>query len=217
MSDFKQGEKNKIRRIPNRGHYDKETIYEILDDGIICNISFIIDDQPFIIPTAYARVDDVLYVHGAKTSRMINQINRGLKICFSVTHLDGYVLARSAFHHSMNYRSVVVFGTGKIVNERDEKILALKVFSEHLIPGRWEDVRKPNEKELNATNVLKITIDEASAKIRTGPAVDDKEDYDLDVWAGVLPFKITKGELLKDELLKPGISVPDYLKEFTTN
>lgn len=215
MREFCRTEKSKVKRLSKRGFYDRETIYKILDDGIICHVSFIINGQPFIIPTAYARVADNLYIHGAKSNQMMNVLNGGADACIAVTLLDGYVLARSAFHHSMNYRSAVLFGKGKIVEDKEEKLMALKSFSEHLITGRWADARNPNDKELSATIVLKFSIEEASAKIRTGPPVDDKEDYESsNVWAGVVPFQLRAGEPIADEQLKKSIPLPDYLLEF---
>lgn len=215
MREFSRTEKSNVKRLSKRGFYDRETIYKILDDGIICHVSFIINGQPFIIPTAYARVADDLYIHGAKSNQMMNALNSGADACIAVTLLDGYVLARSAFHHSMNYRSAVLFGKGRIVEDKEEKLMALKAFSEHLITGRWADARNPNDKELSATIVLKFSIEEASAKIRTGPPVDDKEDYkSSNVWAGVVPFQLRVGEPIADEKLKKNIPLPGYLLEF---
>ena len=217
MENLSTTEKTKVNRLAKRGFYDKATIYNILDEGIICHVSFILNDEPFVIPTAYVRVNDNIYIHGAKTNQMLNAINDGSSVSIAVTLLDGYVLARSAFHHSMNYRSVVMFGRGKIVEEKVEKIGALKAFTEHILPGRWADVRKPTEKELFATSVLKFPIVEASAKIRTGPPIDDKDDYDMSVWAGVIPIKTVYGEAIKDDKLKKEISVPDYLSDFVSS
>jgi nitroimidazol reductase NimA-like FMN-containing flavoprotein (pyridoxamine 5'-phosphate oxidase superfamily) len=217
MNNFNPTEKTKVSRLPKRGFYDKDTIYGILDEGIICHVGFIINDNPFVIPTAYVRVDDCIYIHGAKSNRMINAINDGSEACISVTLLDGYVLARSAFHHSMNYRSVVMFGKGKIVEGDDEKMKALKAFTEHVVKGRWDDVRKPTEKEMYTTSVLKFPIEVASAKIRTGPPVDDKDDYDMDVWAGVLPVKTMFGEPIRDEQLKENVPVPGYLINYISS
>ncbi len=214
MKEFSLTKKNTVKRLSKRGFYDEETIYKILDEGIICHVSFVLSNQPYIIPTAYVRVGDNIYIHGAKANQMMNALNEGTDACIAVTLLDGYVLARSAFHHSMNYRSVVLFGKGKIVEDKSEKLMALKAFSEHLIPGRWDDVRSPDDKELSATIVLKFSIDEASAKVRTGPPVDDKEDYELNIWAGVVPFKFKTGEPVRDKQLKESISLPDYLLDF---
>ena len=202
-----QTNRSKVKRAPKRGHYDEETIFRVLDDGQICHIGFIHHDRPVVIPTIYGRSGNKLFIHGATVSRLIVELEKGIDISLNVAHVDGLVLARSAFHHSMNYRSVVVFGKAKLVGDH-EKNASLKVISDHLIPGRWEEVRAPNDKELKATTVLEIIIDEASAKIRTGGPIDDKEDYKLDVWAGEIPLKKTAMEPIDDEKLKPGIEVP---------
>jgi len=217
MSDFPVTDKNKIKRLPKRGYYDKETIYQILDGEVICHISFSESDQPYIIPIAYVRIGDSIYIHGAKANRMMNNLGKGINACISVTRLDAYVLSRSSFHHSMNYHSVVLFGKGEIIEEKDEKMKVLKAFSDHLIPGRWEDARPPNEKELSATMILKFIIDEASAKIRTGPPSDDKQDYNLDVWAGLLRLKSQITDIIPDEELKENVKLPDYLEKFIDN
>lgn len=207
MGGYRIDQRNKVKRVPERGYYDKSTVFEILDTGKICHASFVVDNQPFVIPTIYGRDGDCLYLHGATTSRLIKQLETGVQMSLAVTHLDGLVLARSAFHHSMNYRSVVVFGTAKLVAD-GKKLHALKVISEHLIPGRWEESRQPNAKELKATSVLEIKIDQASAKIRTGGPKDDKEDYDLDIWAGVVPMQTTYQAIIPDIELKKDISIP---------
>ncbi len=209
--EFAKTERNQVRRIAKRGKYDKETIYPILDEGFLCHVSFCINEQPFIIPTLFARVEDAIYIHGSHISRMLKTLAEGVPICLSVTLVDGLVLARSAFHHSMNYRSTVIFGTGKLVTDEAEKLLALKAISDHLLPERWEDCRQPNAKELNVTSVIKIEIEEASAKIREGMPVDDKEDYDLPIWAGVLPITQTFGAPVSDGKLSKNIETPDYL------
>lgn len=204
---MKQIEKSKVKRAPKRGHYDKKTIYQILDASQICHIAFIHQGQPVSIPTIFGRSGNKLYIHGATVSRLIVELEKGLDISLSVAHIDGLVLARSAFHHSMNYRSVVVFGKAQLVGEKG-KNEALKVISDHLIPGRWEEVREPNFKELKATKVLEITIDEASAKIRTGGPNDDKEDYELEIWAGEIPLKTVAEAPIPDKKMKPGLEVP---------
>ena len=182
MEHFEKTQRNKVKRIPDRGHYDRETLYKILDDGFICHVGFVMDGQPFVIPTAYGRKDDVIYIHGATTSRMLKVLQTNAPVCLTVTHTDGLVLARSVFHHSMNYRSAVVFGRATLVPD-DEKVEALKVVTENILQGRWEEAREPNSKELKATSVLAIQIDEASSKIRTGPPGDEKEDYELlSIW-----------------------------------
>lgn len=210
-----QTKKSTVKRAPKRAHYDEETIFSILDAGQICHLAFIHQGHPVVIPTIYGRTGNKLYIHGATVSRLITTLEKGIDISLSVAHVDGLILARSAFHHSMNYRSVVLFGTAKLV-ENHEKNNALKVISDHLIPGRWEEVRAPNSKELKATKVLEIFINEASAKVRTGGPIDDLEDYELDIWAGEIPFKIHAQQPIADEKLKSGLpesaSVQAYLK-----
>jgi len=208
-----KAERSKVKRAPKRGHYDKATIYSILDVSQICHIGFIHHNRPVVIPTIFGRSGNKLYIHGATVSRLIVELEKGIDISLSVAHVDGLVFARSAFHHSMNYRSVVVFGTAKLVADED-KNEALKIVSDHLIPGRWEEVRQPNKKELKATKVLEIIIDDASAKIRTGGPVDDKEDYELDIWAGEIPLVKQALKPINDEKLKPGIDVPKSIQDY---
>lgn len=209
--DFKKTERNQVRRLAKRGKYDKESVYRILDEGSLCHIGFVADGQPFVIPTLFARLDDAIYVHGSQISRMLKTLSQGIDLCLTVTLVDGLVLARSAFHHSMNYRSAVVFGTGKLVDEVDEKLRALKAISDHLLPERWEDCREPNLKELNVTSVIRIEIEDASAKVREGMPIDDKEDYELPIWAGILPIRQSFGEPVRDEQLSAEIPLPGYL------
>lgn len=211
---YKKSKRSKLKRVPARGFYDKKIIYDILDEAYYCHISFVQDGQPFIIPTILARMGDEIVLHGAKASRLLNHIVAGNEICAAVTILDGLVLARSVFHHSMNYRSVVLFGKGREVTNENEKLETFRAITDHLIPGRWENVRQPNQKEINATTVVAIKIDEASAKIRTGPPVDDEEDYNLPVWAGVLPIKLNTGIPERDSKLNDKINLPDYLQQF---
>ena len=206
-------DKSKIKRVPKRAHYDQETIYKVLDAGQICHVGFVHNGHPVVIPTIYGRSENKLFIHGAAVSRLIVALEKGIDISLSVAHVDGLVLARSAFHHSMNYRSVVVFGRAKLVGDQD-KNEALKIISDHLIPGRWEEVRQPNRKELKATKVLEIAIDEASAKIRTGGPVDDKEDYELNIWAGVIPMNTIALEPIEDEKLKPGLIAPKSVNDY---
>ncbi|MBL6444878.1 pyridoxamine 5'-phosphate oxidase family protein [Fulvivirga sp. 29W222] len=213
MEQFEVTSRNKVKRAPDRGCYEKSTVYEILDAGFLCHISFIVDGHPMIIPTFYGREGNQLYVHGATTSRMIKKLEEGVPMTLSVCHVDGLVLARSAFHHSMNYRSVVVFGTARVVAEED-KNHALYVMSEHLIEGRWKEVRPPNDKELKGTTVLAIEMEQASAKIRTGPPKDDKEDYETDIWAGVVPIGMGVGTPINDDLLKPHIKTPESVRNY---
>ncbi len=209
-----QTDRTKLKRLPKRGHFDRETVYAILDEGFICHVGFAPEGQPFVIPTGYARVDDKLYIHGSQASRMLKTLSGGVDACVTVTIIDGLVLARSAFHHSMNYRSVVIFGRATLVDDREEKIAALVALSEHIIRGRWADVREPTEQEMRATTVLSMPIVEASAKIRTGPPLDDEEDYALPMWAGVIPLKLEAGEPINDPRLPEGIGIPEYARRY---
>jgi nitroimidazol reductase NimA-like FMN-containing flavoprotein (pyridoxamine 5'-phosphate oxidase superfamily) len=210
-----QTEKTRLRRLPKRGAFDRETVYAILDESFICHVGFVVDGQPYVIPTGFGRVDDVLYIHGSSASRMLRTLSEGVEMCFTTTLIDGLVIARSAFHHSINYRSVVVLGRATLVEELDEKNKALESITNHIVPGRWADVRWPTELELKATSVLKLAIDEASAKLRTGGPVDDEEDYAMNVWAGVLPLKIEKGKPIDDDRLPEGIEPPGNIKNYT--
>ena len=212
--DFPQTQRTTLKRLPKRGFYDRELVYGILDEGFICHVSFVIDGQPFVIPTGYARAGNLLYIHGSQVSRMLRTLAQGLDVCIAVTLVDGLVLARSAFHHSLNYRSVVVFGRASMVEEKEAKLAALFAFSEHVIPGRWNDVREPTEQELKATTVLSLPLLEASAKVRTGPPIDDEADYALDVWAGVLPLKLDPGEPINDPRLPEGVEPPAYTLKY---
>lgn len=212
---FSQTERTTLKRLPKRGVYDHELVYKILDEGFICHVSFAVDGQPFVIPTGYARVDDHLYIHGSQVSRMLRTLSQGIDVCVGVTLVDGLVLARSAFHHSINYRSVVIFGRAALVEDREAKLAALFAFSEQVIPGRWNDVREPTEQELKATTVLSLPLVEVSAKVRTGPPLDDEEDYALDVWAGVLPFRIVAGAPVRDPRLPETIKPPSYTLHYS--
>lgn len=214
MEELQQTARTTIKRLPQRGEYDRERVYEILDEGLVCHVGFVHDGQPFVIPTGYGRHNDTLYLHGSKASRMMKTLGRGCEVCVTVTLLDGLVLARSAFHHSMNYRSVVIFGNALPVEEAAEKLTALHAFTEHIMPGRWAESRPPSQHELNATLVLALPITEASAKIRTGPPLDDEEDYGLPVWTGVLPLQLTTSEAIKDSRLAQGIELPDYVRDY---
>jgi len=211
---FPETDRTKLKRLPKRGHFDRETVDSILDEGFICHVGFVLDGQPFVIPTGYARAGDKLYIHGSQASRMLRNLASGLDVCVTVTLLDGLVLARSAFHHSMNYRSVLVFGRATIVDEPSEKMAALLALSEHIIRGRWADVREPNDQEMKQTTVLCLPLEEASAKIRTGPPLDDEEDYALPIWAGVVPLKLVAGEPVKDPLLTAEVPIPDYAANY---
>jgi hypothetical protein len=211
MNDqIKPTERTQLRRLPKRGVFDRETIYKILDEGFVCHLGFTVGGKTFVIPTGYARVGERLLIHGSSASRMLRAMSDGIEVCMTVTLIDGLVLARSAFHHSVNYRSVVVFGVATLVRGEEEKIEALRAFTEHIVPGRWQDVRPPNKSELAATAVLSLPIREASAKVRTGDPVDEEEDYALDVWAGVIPLKLRADAPMNDTRLKNGIKPPRY-------
>jgi nitroimidazol reductase NimA-like FMN-containing flavoprotein (pyridoxamine 5'-phosphate oxidase superfamily) len=206
--------RTRVVREPHRGVYDRETAYRILDEGFLCHVGFTVDGQPFVIPTSYGRKDASLYIHGSAASRMLRQMKDGVQICVTVTLLEGLVLARSIFNHSMNYRSVVILGKATLVDDPVEKLEALRTLSEHIIPGRWDDVRQPNDRELKATSVLRLMIEEFSAKVRLGPAIDDEEDYSFPTWAGVLPLEMKAGKAIDDERLVTGKKVPAYVRNY---
>ena len=206
--------RTRVVREPERGVYDRETVYRILDQGFICHVGFAVNGQPFVIPTSYGRKDAHLYIHGSAASRMLRQMKDGVALCVTVTLLDGLVVARSVFNHSMNYRSVVILGLATLVEDPQEKITALRILSEHIIPGRWDDARQPNERELKATSVLRIPIEEFSAKIRTGGPIDDEEDYSFPTWAGVVPLETRVGDPINDPKLNPPREAPPYLKKY---
>jgi nitroimidazol reductase NimA-like FMN-containing flavoprotein (pyridoxamine 5'-phosphate oxidase superfamily) len=215
MNDIIQTERTRLRRLPKRGAFDRETVYSILDEAFICHIGFTVDEQPYVIPTAFGRVDDVLYIHGSSASRMLRTLSKEINMCFTATLIDALVLARSAFHHSINYRSVVVLGNSTLVTEDDEKNKALEAITNHIVPGRWYDVRWPNELELKATSVLKLPIEEASAKLRTGPPIDDEEDYAMNIWAGILPVELETGAPIDDDRLDNGAVPPNNITNYT--
>lgn len=217
MSEFAKTPHSRIRRKPDRGTYDKEAVYAILDEARICHVGFVAEGRPFVIPTIHARQGDELILHGAKESRLIKHIQQGNEICVAVTLLDGLVLARSTVHHSMNYRSVVLFGRGRVVEDEAEKLRALECVTDHIVPGRSGDARGPNAKELNAVGVAAVAIESASAKVRTGPPGDEEEDYRLPVWAGVLPVREQILPPENDPLLADGIPVPDYVLDLQTS
>ena len=206
--------RTRIVREPQRAVYDRATAYEILDEGFICHVGFAIDGQPFVIPTGYGRCGDNLYIHGSAASRMLRNLDQGIAVCVAVTLLDGLVLARSIFNHSMNYRSVVVLGTATAITDPNEKLEALRLLSEHILPGRWAESRFPNEKELKATLALRLPIEEFSAKVRQGPVIDDEEDYSFRTWAGVLPFNTVPGSPIRDERCDPSIPEPEYVAHY---
>lgn len=215
MTPFQKSTRTRIRRLPKRGHYDKETIYQILDEALICHVAFVDDGQPIVIPINFARVDDTIVLHGAQASRLLKHVEAGHPVCVEATIVDGLVLARSVFHHSVNYRSVVLFGTGYAIEDQHEKLAALEAVTEHLIPGRWKEARLPNERELRATRVVGIRIADASAKVRLGPPIDDEQDYALPVWAGVLPLRETPGSPIRDELQSTDIPLPEYVAAYS--
>lgn len=214
MTDFPITDRNRVRRVPKRAAYDRDTVYAIVDAGMICHVGLAVDGQPVVIPTIHARDGDTLLLHGASTSRLLKTAGDGVPLCVTVTHLDGLVLARSVFNHSMNYRSAVMYGQGYLIDDPDEKLRALEIFTEKLIPGRWQDARQPNATEIKATAVVAVPIESASAKVRTGPPVDDEEDYALPVWAGVLPQRTQYGPLEADPRLTADPTPPDYLQRF---
>jgi hypothetical protein len=214
MALFDKTPQNRVRRMPERGHYDAETIYPIVDEALYCHVGFIEDGMPFVIPTIHARLGDQLILHGAKASRLLKRMGSGEVICVTVTLLDGIVVARSAFNSSMNYRSAVLFGRGQLIEDAAEKLRALEALTEHLIRGRWSDSRPSPQKELDATSVVAMTIENASAKIRTGPAHDDAEEFALPFWAGVIPVQQTFLPPIDDPDLHPGIAAPDYVKRY---
>lgn len=214
MTTFPQTNRTNLKRLPKRGHFDRETVYQILDEGFICHVGFVANGQPFVIPTGYARVGDDLFIHGSQASRMLRTLSDALDACVTVTLVDGLVLARSAFHHSVNYRSVVIFGRATLVEDREEKNSALFAFSEHVIRGRWDEVREPTESELKQTTVLRLPLTEASAKVRTGPPIDDEEDYEMTVWAGVIPLRMVADSPIADPRLPSGIEAPAYAKHY---
>jgi nitroimidazol reductase NimA-like FMN-containing flavoprotein (pyridoxamine 5'-phosphate oxidase superfamily) len=205
METYTPTPRTQVRRLPKRASYDKEQVHAILDAGYICHVGFVIDGQPFVIPTGYARFGDQLYIHGSAASRMLRSASEGIDICVTVTIVDGFVLARSVFHHSMNYRSVVALGKARMVTDPEEKRAALRCFTNHIVAGRWEEARQPNDQELKATSVLALPLEEVSAKVRIGPPVDDEEDYSMPIWAGVVPIRAQVGELLADERMLPGV------------
>jgi nitroimidazol reductase NimA-like FMN-containing flavoprotein (pyridoxamine 5'-phosphate oxidase superfamily) len=203
-----------VRRLPERGRYDIETIHAILDEAFVCHIGFVVDVKPFVIPTTYARIDDRIVIHGSPASRMLRSLESGVAMCVTVTLIDGLVLARSAFHHSINYRSVVILGTATVVKEEAEKAEALRALVEHIVPGRTAEAREPNTSELKQTLVLTLTLSEASAKVRSGPPLDDEEDMDLPVWAGELPLRIVPGPAIADPALSGSVTVPGYVTRY---
>ncbi|MGB8010356.1 MAG: pyridoxamine 5'-phosphate oxidase family protein [Terriglobales bacterium] len=205
--------RTRVVREPQRAVYDRDTINQILDEAFVCHVGFTADSQPYVIPTSYGRDGDTLYIHGSAASRMLRNLDQGVPVCVTVTLLDGLVLARSVFNHSMNYRSVVLLGTATLIDDPAEKLAALRVLSEHILPNRWDDSRPPNEKELKATSVLRLPINEFSAKVRVGPPVDDEEDYAFPTWAGVIPLELTPAAAIPDDRCNQ--ELPAYLKNYS--
>ncbi len=207
--------RTRVTREPERGVYDRAAAYQVLDEAFICHVGFVVDNQPFVIPTGFGRSGDNLYIHGSAASRMLRNLDQGIAVCVTVTLLDGLVLARSIFNHSMNYRSVVVLGTAVAVEDPAEKLQALRALSEHILPGRWKESRQPNERELKATLVMRLPIAEFSAKVRTGPPIDNEEDYSFPTWAGVVPLQTVAGSPINDPKLNPKTLVPDYVRSYS--
>jgi len=211
LDQYAKTSRTRVRRLPKRGHYDRATVHAVLDAGVICHVGYVVDGQPSVVPTCYWRHGDMLYWHGSSASRMLREVKKGVPVCVTVTHLDGFVLARSGFHHSINYRSVMAFGHAELVPD-DEKLVVLEDFVERLFPGRWPELRPPTVQEMKATTVVRMRLGEVSAKIRTGQPVDDEEDYALPVWAGVLPVTSGLGMPESDPRLVAGVELPDYLQ-----
>jgi nitroimidazol reductase NimA-like FMN-containing flavoprotein (pyridoxamine 5'-phosphate oxidase superfamily) len=211
---FPPNERTRVVREPQRGIYDRETIYKILDAGFVCHVGFTMETQPYVIPTMFARVQDAIYFHGSAASRMLRGVSNGIPVCVTITLVDGLVLARSVFNHSMNYRSVVALGKAFLVDAPDEKRNALHAFTEKILPGRWREARQPNEKELKATSILRLPLTEVSAKVRVGPPEDDAEDYALQLWAGVIPLQLVAGTPIRDARCDAAIPVPEYVAEY---
>jgi uncharacterized protein len=208
LSSYSSTPRTRIKRLGKRAVYDKRRVHEILDEGYLCHVGFVRDGQPFVIPTLYARCGEMLYIHGSGVSRMLNTLAEGVEVCVTVTLVDAYVLARSAFHHSMNYRSVVILGRAQRLEERQEMLRALEAITDHVVPGRWSEVRAPNELEMRQTAVLALPLDEVSAKVRAGPPVDDAADHALPVWAGLVPIRTALGEPLAEDRVPAGTEAP---------
>ena len=214
MTDTLRTKRTEVHRLPLRGTYDRETVHAILDEGLICHVGFVFEGSPFVIPTGYGRDGDRLLIHGSAASRMLRALSAGAEACITVTLLDGLVLARSAFHHSMNYRSAVVLGTAREVTETTAKVAAMRALVDHLMTGRWEDARQPTAGEIAATIILELTLSEASAKVRTGGPIDSEADYLLPVWAGVVPLRLTPGTPVRDGRLPSATELPEYVRRW---
>ena len=213
MKTYPISNRNRVKRISNNSDYSKETVHAIIDEALFCHLGIIHDGKPVVIPTIHARMGDHIVFHGSNASRLL-KISNNNEICVTITLLHGLVMARSLFNSSMNYRSAVIFGKGEIIKDHDERMAAFKSITDHIAPGRWDDARQPNNSELKQTSVVRMPIDEASAKISVGPPDDEDEDYALDYWAGVIPIKQTYGEPESDPILQEGITIPDYLKNY---
>jgi uncharacterized protein len=214
MLPFLPTQRTTLHRRPNRASYDRAVVEAILDEAFFCHVGFVVGGQPYVIPTIHARVGDCVYIHGSAASRMLRSVQEGIPVCVTVTILDGLVFARSAFHHSMNYRSLVILGTATEVVDPDEKNEVLKAIVEHVAPKRWDDVRWPNAQELKATRVLRLPLEEVSAKIRTGPPIDDEDDYQVPCWAGELPLRLVPQKPIADPKLNPATPLPHYVREY---
>lgn len=214
MSQFQPTDRTRLRRLPDRGVFEQDQVAAILDEGFLCHVGFVVDGQPYVIPTIYVRCDQQLYLHGSAASRMLRSVQEGIPVCITVTHVDGLVLARSAFNHSVNYRSVVILGTADEVTDPDERLRALEALVEHLIPQRWHDVRAPSPQELRATMVIRVPLEEVSAKVRTGPPHEDEEDYQRSCWAGEIPLHTAPQAAVPDPRLDTGIAVPEYVQHY---
>lgn len=214
MSQYRPTERTRLRRLPDRAVYDRAQVAALLDQGFVCHVGFVVDEQPYVIPTIYVRCGNELYLHGSAASRMLRSVRAGIPVCITVTHVDGLVLARSVFHHSVNYRSVVILGTALEVTDPDERLRALEALVEHVVPGRWHDARPPSAQELKATLVIRVALEEVSAKIRSGPPVDDTDDYRLDCWAGEIPLHTAPGSARPDPRLNAGVQLPDYVRDY---
>ena len=215
MSKYEPTTRTTLKRLPERGKYDRDVVYKILDEGFVCHVGFVVDGHPFVIPTGYGRVGDTLYIHGSAASRMLRSLAGGIPVSVTVTLVDGLVLARSAFHHSINYRSVVIFGRAELVEDEKDKMAALAALTEHIVPGRWDEVREPNAQELKGTTVLALPIVEVSAKVRTGPPKDDEVDCAIPVWAGELPLQMVTLAPVADPHLSSDLDPPDYLLNYS--
>jgi len=214
MEKFTPTRRTQLHRLPKRAAYDREIVYRILDEALVCHVGLVVRRHPLVIPTGFGRKDDTLYLHGSTASHMLREASKGIPVCVTVTLLDGLVLARSAFHHSLNYRSVVIFGTAHTVTSKEEKLDALRIFTNHIIPNRWDDVRPPSVQELKATAVLALPLREVSAKIRSGPPGDEEEDYALPIWAGIVPLTLSAGAPIADAKLRFAIQPPRYAQGY---